>query len=140
MKDVILSEIVSRVVPAIHLFGLYLIVHGHLSPGGGFAGGAVMGIAVVLFALVFGLRATLRIMPESLLTVLTTLGPLWYLGTGLVGIVLGHEFLANGRAGVPLGATGSVLSGGLIPVITLGVGVSVALTVVVLFVALVEED
>ena len=140
MEDVILNEIVARVVPLVHLFGLYVIVHGHLSPGGGFAGGSVMGIALVLFALVFGLKTTLRIVPESLLTVLTTLGPLWYAGTGLVGMALGHQFLANGQAGVALGNPGAVLSGGLIPVITLGVGVSVALTVVVLFISLVEED
>ena len=140
MEDVILSEIASRVVPVIHLFGMYVIVHGHLSPGGGFAGGNVMGIAIVLFALVFGLKTTLRFIPEVPLTVLTTLGPTWYAATGLVGMSLGHQFLANGQAGVPLGNAGAVLSSGLIPVITLGVGISVALTVVVLFVALVEED
>lgn len=140
MEDVILNEVISRAVPVIHLFGVYVVVHGHLSPGGGFAGGSVMGIALVLFALVFGLKATLRIVPEGLLTVLTTLGPLWYAGTGIIGMLLGHEFLANAQAGVPLGRAGSVLSSGLVPVITVGVGISVALTVVVLFVALVEED
>ncbi|MDP2872618.1 MAG: MnhB domain-containing protein [Bacillota bacterium] len=138
--DVILNEVATRVVPMIHVFGIYIIVHGHLSPGGGFAGGTVIGIGMVLFVLVFGIRAARRLIPEDTLIALTTLGPLWYAGTGLVGMALGHQFLANANAGLPLGNPGALLSGGLIPVITLGVGASVALTVAVLFLVIVEED
>lgn len=138
--DVILNEVATRVIPMIHIFGVYIIVHGHISPGGGFAGGAVIGIGMVLHVLVFGLKAARRLIPEDTLIALTTLGPLWYAGTGLVGMFLGHQFLASANAGLPLGAPGALLSSGAIPVITLGVGASVALTVAVLFLVLVEED
>jgi len=138
--DVILNEVATRVVPMICLFGIYIIFNGHLSPGGGFAGGTVIGVAMVLFSLVFGLRATFAMVPENLLILLTSLGPLWYAVTGLVGVFRGVGFLANANAGIKLGTPGALLSAGLIPVITFGVGISVAITVTILFVILVEAD
>jgi len=138
--DIILNEVATRVVPMICAFGLYIIFNGHLSPGGGFAGGTVIGVAMVLFSLVFGLRATFSMVPEGTLILMISLGPAWYALTGFVGLFRGAAFLANGNAGIGLGAAGTILSAGLIPVITLGVGVSVAITVTVLFVILVEAD
>jgi multicomponent Na+:H+ antiporter subunit B len=95
---------------------------------------------MVLFALVFGLRRTFALIPSDLLILATSLGPLWYAGAGLIGILRGSFFLANSQAGIGLGQPGALASAGLIPVITLGVGVSVAITVTVLFVTLVEGD
>jgi multicomponent Na+:H+ antiporter subunit B len=138
--DVILSEIVKRCVPLITVFGFYVIINGHLSPGGGFAGGAVIGIAMVVFSLVFGLRRTFALVPSDVLILATSLGPLWYAAVGLTGIFRGSSFLANSQAGISIGEPFALASGGLIPLITIGVGVSVAVTVTVLFVTLVEGD
>jgi multicomponent Na+:H+ antiporter subunit B len=138
--DPILSEVATRVIPLILVFGLYIVVNGHLSPGGGFAGGSVLGVAMILFALVFGVRRVAGLVGDELLVLLTSLGPVWYAATGMVGLVRGHQFLANSRAGIPLGVPGEVLSSGLVPVITFGVGVSVAVTVVVLFISIVEAE
>ncbi len=138
--DIILNEVATRVVPMICTFGIYVILNGHLSPGGGFAGGTIIGAALALFTVVFGIKATYSIVPQNLLIVLTSLGPLWYACVGLYGLFTGHEFLANANAGVSLGHPGALVSSGLIPLITIGVGVSVAITVVVLFAVLVEAD
>lgn len=138
--DIILNEVATRVVPMICAFGIYVIFNGHLSPGGGFAGGTVIGAALAMFSVVFGLRATFSIVPQNLLIVLTSLGPLWYACCGLYGLFAGHEFLANSNAGVSMGQPGALVSSGIIPLITLGVGASVAITVVVLFSMLVEDQ
>ncbi len=138
--DIILNEVATRVVPMICAFGIYVIFNGHLSPGGGFAGGTILGAALALFSVIFGLRATFSIVPQSLLILLTSLGALWYACMGLYGIFTGHEFLANYNAGVSLGQPGALISSGIIPLITLGVGVSVAITVVVLYSMLVEDQ
>jgi len=138
--DIILNEVAARVIPMIHVFGLYIIINGHLSPGGGFAGGSALGVAMVLFALVFGVRQAGELVGEQLLMLLTSLGPFWYAAAGLWGMARGGEFLAGSRAGAAIGQPGALLSAGLIPVITFGVGISVAITVVVLFLAIVEAD
>lgn len=138
--DVILREIARRILPLVSVFGFYVIINGHLSPGGGFAGGAVIGVAMLLFALVFGLERTRQLIPQETLLLATSLGPLWYAGTGLLGILRGSNYLANAQAGVSLGTRGELLSAGLIPVITLGVGISVAITVTVLFITIVEGE
>jgi len=138
--DTILNEVATRVVPMICAFGMYIIFNGHLSPGGGFAGGTVIGVAMILFSLVFGLRALFAMVPEQLLILMISLGPAWYALTGFVGLIRGANFLANGNAGIGLGSPGAMASSGIIPVITLGVGISVAITVTVLFVILTEAD
>ena len=59
MKESTIVDLVSRkLVPYILLFGLYLISYGHLSPGGGFQGGAVLSSGVLLLCLSRGVRAT----------------------------------------------------------------------------------
>lgn len=138
--DIILNEVATRVVPMICAFGIYVILNGHLSPGGGFAGGTVIGAALALFSVVFGLRATFSIIPQNLLILLTSLGPLWYACVGLYGLFSGSNYLANANAGVSVGHPGALLSSGLIPLITMGVGASVAITVVVLFAMLVGGE
>ncbi|MGE5855673.1 MAG: MnhB domain-containing protein, partial [Syntrophaceae bacterium] len=51
---------VRVMIPFIQLFGLYVIAHGHLSPGGGFQGGVVLGASFILMAIAFDLKTSLR--------------------------------------------------------------------------------
>ncbi len=128
------------VIPFIQMYGLYIILHGHLSPGGGFAGGMVLGLSMVLFVLVYGAERALKKIPHGTSTVIESLGTAWYAAVGLVGIAKGASFLMNQGAAVPLGTPGRLFSSGLIAVITIGVGVKVASTILTLFMALVEEE
>ncbi len=140
MPDMVLRKVTSIVLPVIQVYGIYIILHGHLSPGGGFAGGMILGISMVLYMLVFGLDSCLRKVPHRMSSFLESAGTLWYGAIGLVGILRGTSFLMNKGAGIPLGTPGELFSSGFIMIITIGVGIKVAATMLSLFYTLIEED
>jgi multicomponent Na+:H+ antiporter subunit B len=85
---------VSRLLtPFILLFALYVQFHGEYGPGGGFQAGALVAAAFILFALVEGEARGLEVLPQSALTALMVGGALLYGGVGVMGIVLGANFL-----------------------------------------------
>jgi len=132
---------VSRiVVPFVQLFGLYVVFHGHLSPGGGFSGGAIIGASMILYALSFNLAAGAKKFSHDLSLILESSGGLIYAGVGVIAIFLGANFLGNKVAGIPLGAPGNLFSSGTIMIITLGVGIKVASTMITLFYSLIEGE
>lgn len=123
--DVILQKIATVVVPLIFLFGLYILLNGHLSPGGGFSGGAVIGAGLILYNSAFGFRKTERFFDEKIYDFIKV-GSLclyamiiaYYLFTGANGI----------PSVVPLGKLGALISSGLILPINILVGLEVACT------------
>ncbi|MTI96455.1 MAG: sodium:proton antiporter [Firmicutes bacterium] len=140
MPDLILREVTALLLPLIQMYGIYVILHGHISPGGGFAGGMILGVSMVLYLLVFGLDSCLRKVPHRMSSFLESAGTLWYGAIGLVGVMRGTSFLMNKGAGIPLGTPGRLFSSGLIIIITIGVGIKVASTMLSLFYTLIEED
>jgi multicomponent Na+:H+ antiporter subunit B len=85
----IIVETVSRVmIPFIQLFSLYVIIHGASGPGGGFQGGVVFGSSFVLYVVVFDIIGGRKRFPESVNTVLSSLGLYIYAGLGLLCIIL----------------------------------------------------
>lgn len=91
--DLILRVIAKLLIPFILLFALYVQFHGELGPGGGFQAGVVAAAAIVLHALIFGLDATRRIVPEPLVEFMLAAGVLIYAGVGIAGMLLGGNFL-----------------------------------------------
>jgi len=91
--NLIIQTSVRLLVPFIQLFGLYVIVHGHYSPGGGFQGGVVLGASFILLALAYDLQTSFSYMSERTNTILGNLGALIYIGTGVVCALLGGLFL-----------------------------------------------
>lgn len=140
MSDFVLKRVVALLLPFVQMFGLYVIFHGHLSPGGSFSGGIIAGLGMIAFSLVFGLEKGSEKLTERTTTLIESFGTLWYGAMGLVGVLRGSAFLMNKGSGVPLGEPGKLYSGGLILLITLGVGLKVASTMVTLFNALMEEE
>jgi len=139
-EDIILSTVAGLLVPLIQVFAFYIIWHGHLSPGGAFAGGAVLAASLVLRSLALG--QTIPEAPISHLwyTRLESGGILWFIALGLVGVVRGSEFLSNASAGFPLGQPGRLFSSGLILAVTVGVGLKVASGLTSLLQALLEGE
>jgi len=85
----VIIETVSRVmIPFIQLFSLYVIIHGASGPGGGFQGGMVFGSSFILYIVVFDITAGRKRLPESVNTVLSSLGLYIYAGLGLLCIIL----------------------------------------------------
>ncbi len=141
MMDDQIVRITSRLVaPFIQLYGIYIILHGHLSPGGGFSGGAIFGASLVLIALSFNLEAGIKQISHQTASVLESGGALGFALTGLVAIAFGGNYLANRSAGFPLGEAGQFFSSGAILVITVFVGIKVASTITTLFYNIIEKE
>jgi len=131
----IIKTIAQKLFPFIVLFGFYLISHGHLSPGGGFQGGVVLGTAIILLALSHSIEQTEKKFRSRWLNMLEKLGILTLIFLGFLGIFLGYSFLSNF---LPLGKPGQIASGGLILLFNIAIGIKVAAGVSVIFYALVR--
>jgi len=118
------------------LFGIYVVAHGHLTPGGGFQGGVVLATgALVVF--LSGEYVTLRrVRPEDLIDAAESAGAAGYVLIGLAGALAGGAFLDNF---LPLGQPGALLSAGTIPTINLTVGLEVAGGFVLLLTEFLEQ-
>ena len=92
-ESLIIQTSVRLMVPFIQLFGLYVIVHGHYSPGGGFQGGVILGASFILLALAFDLQTSKRYMTEGVNAVLGNLGAAIFVGVGLLAALFGGLFL-----------------------------------------------
>ncbi len=111
---------VDILFPIIILFGFYIIIHGHLSPGGGFQGGVVIASAFLLMFLAKGDEFSLNHKIISLAEALSGAG---FILIGLLGLLLVDRFLGGF---LPLGNLGSLFSGGVIPLIYIFVGIKVS--------------
>lgn len=140
MDDLIVKTITRLIVPFIQIYGIFIILHGHISPGGGFSGGAVLGSSIILFTLSFGLKKASKKLSHRVSAILESSGILWYILVGLLGIFLGGSFLSNREAGFFMGEAGRLLSAGIIPLLTVGIGIKVASTMITLFHTIIEED
>ena len=128
--DVIINMTCRLVVPFVQLFALYVIAHGHHSPGGGFQGGVIFGAAIILFAISNNLRRTTRRMSEKSSALLGSGGVLIYLGTGLLCILLGAGFLNySGLSVFPGLDPVSARSYGIL-IVEIGVGIAVTAVMV----------
>ncbi len=119
-------RLLSSVLPLFLLFPLFVIAHGHISPGGGFQGGVSLAVLVILIHVAFGDPFGQNVVPLRLLVMVEYGAALGLVAVGMLGIVQGASFLANLAAGFPSGTPGSLLSGGVIPVLNLLVGLKVA--------------
>lgn len=131
MKDYIAKTIFRYVLVFVMMYGFYVIFHGHLSPGGGFAGGTVLGLGVLLFFLIFGptWRKRLGNIPLDVAVVLITIGSL----------MEGIKYLLPVHKG-PVGEVGTLFSVGIISVVNLGIGLLVASTIISIYYLLSGED
>jgi len=91
--DVIVKTLSRLLIPFIQIYALYVIAHGHYSPGGGFQGGVILGASLILLVITYGLDNALRRMTERLNTILCSLGVFIYAGIGLLCVILGGNYL-----------------------------------------------
>lgn len=91
--DLIIVQTCKLVIPVLQIFALYVLAHGHHSPGGGFQGGVMLGASFILLALASGTEEALKHMSESRAVLLAGIGIVIYGGTGLLCMFLGRNFL-----------------------------------------------
>lgn len=124
-NDVILQKIAFLLVPTILIFGIYVILNGHLSPGGGFSGGAIMGAGLILYLNAFGFKKTERFFTRKTFSVCTFSALFFY------ACAKGYSFFTGANhleSGIPLGTPGNIISSGLILPLNTCVGLVVACT------------
>ncbi len=123
--DPILKTVTLWVFPAALLFGIYVVLNGHLSPGGGFSGGAVMGAALILYENAFGAGGIRRVLSWHTLSRVIAAALLLYAAVKGYSFYMGAHHL---ETGIPLGTPGAILSAGLILPLNLCVGLIVTFT------------
>lgn len=97
MKDgttsIIVKVVCRRLVPFVQIFGLYVIMHGHSSPGGGFQGGVILASSFMLLVLCDGLETVQRRFSVAMVNTATSTGVLLYAGVGVLCLLLGANYL-----------------------------------------------
>jgi multicomponent Na+:H+ antiporter subunit B len=129
----ILIQTVSRLmVPFLQVYALYVIAHGHYSPGGGFQGGCILAASFILLVIAYDINAVKSRMSEKINTLYSIVGVLIYAGIGLVCLILGANFLDYGilHKILPASPVKARALG------TLGVEVGVGLTVMAVMVSI----
>ncbi len=130
-NDLILQKIAQLLVPVIFIFGIYVILNGHLSPGGGFSGGAIIGAGLILYLNAFGFKKTERFFTEKTYKWICFVALTFYCLAKSYSFYTGANHLASG---IPLGAPGAILSSGLILPLNICVGMVVACTMYAFYV------
>ncbi|WP_460519061.1 MnhB domain-containing protein [Flindersiella endophytica] len=110
-------------LPVTVVAGAYVILHGHVSPGGGFQGGVVLATGLLLLYLAGDYRALEAMRPVPVFEVGEAIGAAGYVVVGLLGLTTGGAFLLNV---LPLGRFGSLGSSGIVLALNITVGVEVA--------------
>ncbi len=128
----IVKTIVRFVIGIIIIFGAYIVLYGHLTPGGGFAGGVILASAYVLLTLAFGKEMGLSKMSNTGASLLDNSGALAFVIIGLLGYTGGYFFLNF----LPRGETFQLFSAGSIPLANIAIGVKVTASVFAIFMAL----
>ncbi|MEM9168204.1 MAG: Na(+)/H(+) antiporter subunit B [Pseudomonadota bacterium] len=131
VEHLILRVVVKTLFAPIILFGLYVQFHGDYGPGGGFQAGVIIAVAFILHALVFGLDATKKAVPETVLKWLMAFGVLLFAGTGVATMLLGGGYL--GYTEIAPQSTHHAGQHYGILIVELGVGIAVAATMLMIF-------
>jgi len=139
--------------PVVLIFGLYIVAHGHITPGGGFQGGAVIATGVALVIVAYGYREVTQWIGKGGLMAREVVGLLGFIGTALVAFIFGMPFFYNylagqgGLFGVPVTYgpnPGELNTGGTVPLMNFAVGIEVwgglALVILYLLSGLVPHD
>lgn len=130
---VIVRTIARLLFPFTFLFGVYIVLHGHLTPGGGFPGGVIIAASVMMLILAYGIERVQKKVGFLHAEVLESVGGITIAVLGLSGLLLGTFFLQNV---FPLGELGQLFSAGNLPLLYLGTGIHAAASILLIFYAL----
>ncbi len=131
--SLIVKTITRLTVGLIFLFGIYIIGHGHVSPGGGFAGGVIVALSFIHIMLAFGKDVALKKVSLNVASLFESLGALIFITLAVLGILTGYFFLNF----MPKGEPFNLFSSGLIPLYNIAISLKVASGLFIIFVILV---
>ncbi|MAG14826.1 MAG: sodium:proton antiporter [Dehalococcoidales bacterium] len=131
-QSIIIQSICSLLIPFIQLFAIYVILHGHYGPGGGFQGGVLLAVSVLLQRLYLGKEVAYQKFPPKLALALGAVGMLIFGLAGIVPMAFGGSFLDYAYLPLP-GVSGAELRYLGILIVELGIGLAVFGTLVLIF-------
>jgi multicomponent Na+:H+ antiporter subunit B len=131
--DLIIKTTCRMIIPFIQIFALYVIAHGHHSPGGGFQGGVILGASVILFAVSHNLRSSTNRISEKNTVLLCTLGVFLYAATGGLSLLLGSNFLDYSALSQIFGVDPVTARSHGILLVEIGVGMAVMAVMISLY-------
>lgn len=124
-RDLIIRSTTRLLIPFVQIYALYVLAHGHHSPGGGFQAGVVLGASIILLAISQDLRSAISKIKEKTLGILSSLGVLIYAGTGFLCLLLGESFLDYGALASLLGTDRVMARSHGILIVEVGVAMAV---------------
>jgi len=130
----IVKTITRLTVGLILLYGIYIVLHGHLTPGGGFAGGVIIALSFIHLMLAFGREVALKKLSQGLAFILESLGALMFLSIALLGLLGGYFFF---NFFLNKGAPFTLFSAGIIPLCNIAISLKVGAGLFTIFVVLV---
>lgn len=133
---VIVQTVTRWIKGFIFLFGWYIVLFGHLTPGGGFAGGVIVACTFVLMMLAYGKDVALRRLNTTAVAHLDSAGALMFLVIAWLGMVLGGQFFLNYIHRNYPGHDFHIFSAGIIPLCNLAIGIKVGASLFLVFIVL----
>jgi multicomponent Na+:H+ antiporter subunit B len=124
-------------LPVTLALGADTVVHGHLTPGGGFQGGVVLATGLHLLYVSGTYRALDRLRPVGVLDIGEAIGAAAFGGMGIAGLVVSGAFLGNV---LPKGMLGNLFSGGTVPLLNVAVGLEIGCGMVVLLAQFLAQE
>ena len=129
----IVKTITRLTVGLILLYGIYIVTHGHLSPGGGFPGGVIIALSFIHLMLAFGKDLALKKLSRGVASFFESFGAIMFLTIGLLGFIGGYFFFNFFFKGRPF----NLFSAGIIPLCNIAICLKVGAGLFAVFVALI---
>ena len=137
-QSIIVQTVCSLLIPFIQLFAIYVIIHGHYGPGGGFQGGVLLAVSVILQRLYLGKAVSYRKFSPKLAIVTAVIGMLIFGLSGIIPLLTGGSFLDYAYLPIPWVSGAELRSLGIL-IVEIGIGLAVFGTLVLIFDNLVGE-
>jgi multicomponent Na+:H+ antiporter subunit B len=118
------------------LFGIYIVLYGHITPGGGFGGGVIIACAFILVTLATGERNGTSIFSRGAASRLDSVGLLIFLLLGWLGTWWASGYFYGNLMETPEHARFALFSGGSMPLMNIGLGLKVASALFLVFTVL----
>jgi multicomponent Na+:H+ antiporter subunit B len=131
----IVKKTTQLIVGMIFMYGIYVVVHGHLTPGGGFAGGMIIAGSLILITLAYGSDFLKLVKEESETTLVENLAIIMVILLATGGFLFGTGIFFNNF--LPRGEAGKLVSAGVIPLYNILVGMEVAASIFVIFLSMI---
>jgi multicomponent Na+:H+ antiporter subunit B len=132
---IVVKKVCQFIVPILFLFGIYITVYGHISPGGGFAGGVIMASAFIFQILADGSQLEKLRKEKWRMELTESASILAFLILAVLGLLFATTAVFFGNF-LPAGKLGELLSGGFIPIGNIIIGIEVCASISMIFVAL----